>query len=203
MTKANPGGGGPSEKSDPSRRGSSAGHASATSVSRGDDSSPDLKSAKEATEEAVVQAKRQVRQFAGEAKENLRSIATRQKDRSADRIGIVGHAFRQAARNLDDDGQPTMARYADQAGDGLERLSEQLRDRDIDAIVGAAEDFARRQPALFLGCAVGSGFLLARFLKSSAERREAGEFQRPVYQVHGSNPATAGSAAATSKGGEP
>ena len=45
--------------------------------------------------------------------------------------------------------------------------------------MGDAEEFARRQPAVFIGAGVAVGFVLARFLKSSSERREA---ERHGYQ---------------------
>jgi hypothetical protein len=53
----------------------------------------------------------------------------------------------------------------------LERFSQTLKDRDLGTLVGQVEDFARHQPGAFIGSAALLGFMAARFLKSSAERR--------------------------------
>jgi hypothetical protein len=59
------------------------------------------------------------------------------------------------------------------------------------------EDFARRQPALFIGGSVAAGFALARFLKSSADRREREEGPRETaYRPASPRPAPAASTAA-------
>ena len=62
-------------------------------------------------------------------------------------------------------------RYTDQAADGVDRMARSLRDQDLETTLHQAEDFARWQPAVFMGGAVALGFMLSRFLKSSAERR--------------------------------
>jgi hypothetical protein len=61
-------------------------------------------------------------------------------------------------------------RYAGKAAEGLERLSDDLRGADFDQLVARTENYARRNPAVFLGGAVAAGFLFARFIKSSRER---------------------------------
>ena len=48
-----------------------------------------------------------------------------------------------------------------------------LRDNDLKSLAGELESYTRRHPALVLGGASLAGFLLTRFLKSSAERRDA------------------------------
>ena len=63
--------------------------------------------------------------------------------------------------------------FVRQAAEGLEHVSGAVRTRDLDDLVETVESFARRQPVVFLGSAVLAGFGLARFIKSSAERRGA------------------------------
>jgi hypothetical protein len=58
-----------------------------------------------------------------------------------------------------------------QAAEGLDHVSGAVRTRDLDDLMESVEGFARRQPVVFLGSAVLAGFGLARFVKSSAERR--------------------------------
>lgn len=58
----------------------------------------------------------------------------------------------------------------EQANDGLRRISDKLRNKNLDEIVRDAESFARQQPIVFLGAAAMAGFLAVRFLKSSSQR---------------------------------
>ena len=61
-------------------------------------------------------------------------------------------------------------RLVEQANDGLRRMSDTLRGKDLDQIVRDAETFARQRPAAFIGAAAIAGFLAVRFLKSSSQR---------------------------------
>ena len=61
-------------------------------------------------------------------------------------------------------------RLVEQANDGIRRMSDTLRNKDLDQIVREAEAFARQRPAVFLGAAAVAGFLAVRFLKSSSQR---------------------------------
>jgi hypothetical protein len=86
----------------------------------------------------------------------------------AERIESVAHAVRDAAERFDKD-LPSAAAYVRDAAEGLERASSVLRERSIEDAFKLAENFARRQPAAFFGASVLAGFVLARFLKSTAE----------------------------------
>jgi ElaB/YqjD/DUF883 family membrane-anchored ribosome-binding protein len=59
-------------------------------------------------------------------------------------------------------------RLVEQANDGLRRMTDKMRGKDLDQIVRDAEAFARQRPAAFLGAAAIAGFLAVRFLKSSS-----------------------------------
>jgi hypothetical protein len=123
--------------------------------------------------EAAEEVKQEARAAADQAKEQARSAATRQKDAAAQQMGGWAHALRTASDDLHSRGQDTAAAYVRQAADGLERASGTVRGRDVDELIGSVEDFARRQPVAFLGGAVAAGFGLARFMRSSAERRRS------------------------------
>jgi hypothetical protein len=92
---------------------------------------------------------------------------TDQKTRASDTLGSVAGAIRGMTEPLREDGQSSVADYVDKAAEGIDRWADQLRQRDINDTVRAVHDFARREPALFLGLSFGAGALLARFLKSS------------------------------------
>ena len=92
---------------------------------------------------------------------------TDQKTRATETLGSVAGAVRGMTEPLRESGQGSVADYVGKAAEGIDRWADQLRGRDIDDTVRAVHDFARREPALFLGIAFGAGALLARFLKSS------------------------------------
>ena len=96
-----------------------------------------------------------------------------QKDRATDGIGTVAQAVRQASQQLRTQQHDTIANYIDQAANQLEQFSTRLRDKDVGELVRDAQQFARRQPAIFIGSAFAIGLLGARFLKSSRDRRYA------------------------------
>lgn len=48
-----------------------------------------------------------------------------------------------------------------------------IQQKDIDEVIRETEDFARVQPAIFLGGAALLGFVAARFLKSSGQQAAA------------------------------
>lgn len=61
----------------------------------------------------------------------------------------------------------TTAKYTDTAARKLEDVANYFETHDMREMMRDAENFARRNPAVFIGGAVALGFLAARFLKSS------------------------------------
>ena len=115
-----------------------------------------------------------------DAKERARSVAGEQKNLAADRVTGFADALRHASSDLDEQGQSLVSGVVRQAADGLEHVSGALRRNDVDDLVGSIEDFARRQPAVFIGSAVLAGFGIARFMKSSSDRRHG---RGPGYEA--------------------
>ncbi|CAO3378664.1 hypothetical protein [Azospirillum argentinense] len=108
------------------------------------------------------------------AQGRIRSLLEMQTDRAADQLGSVANALHKAAEQLNDENNGTAAHYAGQAADRVERVADMLRNSTVDDMVGQVERFARRQPEVFVGAAFAVGFLFARFVKSSGERRFRG-----------------------------
>jgi hypothetical protein len=107
------------------------------------------------------------------AKSQAESMLGEQKHAAAGQIEGLARALRKTAEQLDTQDQGPVARYVERAADGLDRLGGTLRDRDIDSLATQVQDFARRQPGVFLGGAVAAGFLVARFLKASSRSDES------------------------------
>jgi hypothetical protein len=124
-----------------------------------------LQHAKQTTSEVVDQVQHQ----AG-------SRIDRGKDEAANEIQKVAGAVRQFGDQLGGQEQGPIAHYAAEYGkkaaDGLERLTNYLRQNDSKALVNEIEKLGRRQPVLLIGGAFLLGLAGARLLKSS----------RPAYE---------------------
>jgi hypothetical protein len=101
-------------------------------------------------------------------REQASSQLNTQKNKATDGLGTVAHAVRETTQRLRDDNHDTVARYAEQAADQIERFSEGIKNKDVGELMHDAQRLARRQPALFVGGAFTLGLLGARFLKSSS-----------------------------------
>jgi hypothetical protein len=110
--------------------------------------------------------------IADKVRERAAAQLTTQKDRALDGLGGVAQAVRSTTQTLRDQQHDTIARYVEQAVDQVERLSRNLKEKDVGELVKDAQRLARRQPALFVGSAFAIGLLGARFFKSSSPDRE-------------------------------
>lgn len=117
-----------------------------------------------AAEEVLGSARQGARRFGTQMRDAAQSVLREQKDRMADAVHGLAEALRRTADSLEREENVAVARYADQAAVQVDRWSDTVRQRDIADILAVAEDFARRQPSLFLASAVAAGFVLGRVL---------------------------------------
>ena len=89
----------------------------------------------------------------------------------AEKASGITEALRSAASSLEQSQNRALAGYVDQAADQVENISRTVRERRWNEIVADTEDFARRQPTLFVLGAVATGFLVGRFLWASTGGR--------------------------------
>ncbi len=127
--------------------------------------------ARQQTQQFAQQARQQASQLANRGSEQVKSQLGNQKHQAAQRITPVQSALRETGQQLRNQGQGSVAQYADNAADQAERFSRYLRENEVDDILDEGRSFARRKPALFLGGAAALGFLATRFLKSSSEEQ--------------------------------
>jgi len=139
--------------------------------------------------DVVDQVKETASNLVDQAKEQAAPRIDSQKDRVVDRLNGTAHALRRTSQTLREQEDEGVARYAEQVAERAERLATYVRERDLGEIVEEVEDFARRQPVLFLGGSFALGLLATRFLRStrrressssteSGRRREAPRFDR-------------------------
>ena len=119
----------------------------------------------------------QATQFAQDVGVELGKAGEDQKKRGVDAIRNVARAIDSAASELE--GQsPAVARMVHDTARQVDGLSDNLSQRSVNELMRTAAELARTQPALFIGGSVVAGFALARFLRSSSERRPDAGYNR-------------------------
>ena len=127
--------------------------------------------------EALEASKDMARDKLGEATDAAQDVATgtvdqikdrtrEQQQSGADYVERLADNFRQAAGALEKD-VPFAARGINSAADYVEEAAAKIRDGSFRDLLDGATDFAKRQPAAFLGISVLAGFAAVRFLKAS------------------------------------
>lgn len=104
------------------------------------------------------------------ATEKAKGFAGEQKDLAANQLDGVASAISKVADELQGD-QSAVAGYAQDLAGGIRKVSETVKGRNVDELMGMVEDFGRQQPVAFLGAAALAGFVASRFMMSSTQRR--------------------------------
>lgn len=89
------------------------------------------------------------------------------KNETAQSISDLASSLRDSGKTFED--RPNILAFMGSAADGLEQLAGGIRDRSFAEIYAEAEDFARRKPLVVGAATIAAGFILARFIKSSAD----------------------------------
>lgn len=126
--------------------------------------------------DAVNDVKQAAKDTAASLKEKAIQTAEDVQARAADQTRTAANTLRETADGLNGD-LPWMRTALHKTADGFDGLTGALNRGDVGQCFNAVTDFARRQPALFLGLSVAAGFALARLGKTAIE--EVQENQRP------------------------
>jgi gas vesicle protein len=103
---------------------------------------------------------------------------TRQQQRTgADFVERFAGNIREAARAFESEA-PFAARGINSAAEYVEDAAEKIRNGSFRDLVDGATDFAKRQPAAFLGISVLAGFAAVRFLKASGAQSSSSQRER-------------------------
>ncbi|HEX7071536.1 MAG TPA: hypothetical protein VF190_12050 [Rhodothermales bacterium] len=142
-------------------------------------------SMREETRSRVSAMADRARERAGDAAETARAkaedIAGSQKQRATGQLESISSALRQTSGSLRSNQQETIADYVERAASQIDRLSDYVRTRSVGELFDEAQDFARREPALFLGGAFLLGIAGSRFLKAS--ERHHGMSRRETFEM--------------------
>jgi C-terminal processing protease CtpA/Prc len=123
---------------------------------------------REVKNQVVDQAKNTIQQ----AKERASSSLGESKGQFANQLGAAAEALRRTTQHLRSEDQLRIAGLTETLARQLDQVSNYLRNKDAAAMRHDLENAARRQPAIAIGGAIVLGLIGARFLKSSARRRE-------------------------------
>lgn len=104
--------------------------------------------------------------------EKVKSLADEQKEVGARNISQIAQAVDGAARELEAK-LPAAASYVHTAADRLQQASTAISNRGVGDLLRECRDFARRDPASFLGGAVIVGFAASRFFKTARKGQPA------------------------------
>jgi ElaB/YqjD/DUF883 family membrane-anchored ribosome-binding protein len=161
------------------------------------------------TEVAGQRAGSVVAEFADAARSAAESLLQEQKQQVAERVAGVAEALWSAFHPLHRSQNRMIARYIGQAADQVESFSRKISERRWNELVAETEDFARRQPTLFVLGAVATGFLVGRLLWTSAgaPRRvngtsRAGPRSEPARAVTAAVSSASGAGTGASRGAD-
>jgi hypothetical protein len=121
---------------------------------------------KEAADAAKEAASGATDEFQSQAREKQRS--------GADFVERFASNIREAARVFESN-SPFAARGINSAAEYVDAAAEKIRDGNFRDLVDGASDFAKRQPAAFLGISVLAGFAAVRFLKASGRESSSSQ----------------------------
>jgi hypothetical protein len=105
--------------------------------------------------------------LAGEARNRLESGVQEGKDDLAGRLEDAAHAVHRSGEQLEGH-QDWLAGLVEKGADELGALANTVRTNDLRALMSSLEALALRQPALFVGAAMATGFALVRFGRVAA-----------------------------------
>ena len=151
---------------------------SSTTKSDADKSAKELASetaeaAKARAKDVAENAKAEASAMADKAKETAYGKAEEAKGYASSEIERTAESVRAAGREFGEDSYPAQA--AEYLATGLHDAADAIRRRDVGSLVDDVSQFARRNPAVFLGAAAVLGFAAARMMKAS-ERNDYGSY---------------------------
>jgi hypothetical protein len=118
-------------------------------------------------QKVLAQTKASAGQVLDQAKDQVKSQIASRKDQAADSLSGAVRALEATGQQFRGENLGLVADYADSLTCQIRRASDYLGGRSVDDIARDVEDFARKNPGVFIGGAFVLGIALARFLRSS------------------------------------
>jgi flagellar hook-basal body complex protein FliE len=125
-----------------------------------------LKTSADVAQDKLKEAANAAKEVASGAADRVQDQVHEQQRSGAEFIERFATNIRDAARAFESDA-PFAARSINSAAEYVEDAAGKIRNGSFRDLVDGATDFAKRQPAAFLGISVLAGFAAIRFLKAS------------------------------------
>jgi hypothetical protein len=129
--------------------------------------------------EQAASVPRSVGEAVGHKAEN---IGNRSKGAGAEAVAGVARAAEAIADSVAGD-SPAIAEYVRGAGQKIDRLANDLRDKKVGDLLTSAAEFGRSQPVVLLAGAALVGFALSRLIKAGVAAPAQAEAQAPESDV--------------------
>jgi hypothetical protein len=123
------------------------------------------------------------------AADRVEDQAREQQRTGADFVGRLASNIRDAAHAFEND-VPFAARGINSAADYVDEAADKIRNGSFRDLVDGATDFAKRQPAAFLGLSVLAGFAAVRFLKASDSTSSSSQGSSSSYTPSSNGPSS-------------
>jgi gas vesicle protein len=133
-----------------------------------------LRASTDTAREKFKEAADAAKDAAAGAADRFQDQAREQQRSGADFVGRFAGNIRDAARAFEND-VPFAARGINSAAEYVDEAAEKIRNGSFRDLVDGATDFAKRQPAAFLGLSVLAGFAAVRFLKASGNQSSSSQ----------------------------
>lgn len=148
-----------------------------------------LRASTDTAREKFKEAADAAKDAAAGAADRFQDQAREQQRSGADFVGQLAGNIREAARAFEND-VPFAARGINSAAAYVDEAADKIRNGSFRDLVDGATDFAKRQPAAFLGLSVLAGFAAVRFLKASGGAGTSSRDASPPYTPSSYNPST-------------
>jgi hypothetical protein len=139
-----------------------------------------LRASTETARDKFTEAADAAKEAAAGTADRLQDQAREQQQSGADFVGRFAGNIRDAARAFESD-VPFAARSINLAAEYVDEAAEKIRNGSFRDLLDGATDFAKRQPAAFLGLSVLAGFAAVRFLKASGSQSSSSQDASSPY----------------------
>jgi ElaB/YqjD/DUF883 family membrane-anchored ribosome-binding protein len=122
-----------------------------------------------AADKIAGQVRDQVFSLRDQASDKARAFAEGGKDRTTQLLDDIAEIIHDAARSIDDRLGDQYGEYAHKAGDAVQGIAGNLREKSLEDLVEGTRSIVRKSPAVTVGTAALLGFVLVRLVKSGLE----------------------------------
>ncbi|WP_267396825.1 MULTISPECIES: hypothetical protein [unclassified Sphingomonas] len=111
--------------------------------------------------------------YGAQANDKLRAFADTGKDKASGALDQLSQLLTDAAGQVDDKLGAQYGEYARTAASTVSGFAEQVKGKDVDALIDEARGYIRKSPAVAVGIAAALGFVVARLAQSGLDDNKA------------------------------